>query len=403
MKRVAVTGIGWVTSIGDSRESVWSAMLDGRSGIAPVTQFDASGYRSPLVAEIPEATASAGFSALERRRLSRCDRLAIRAASEALDDAGIDVAVAPHRIGVAFGAGTGDLRRNERYLADARARGIARARPSQIFNHFVSTPVDVVADRFGLRGWRSCIVAACSSSTIAIGEAAEAIRRGEIDAAVAGGSDALCRLTFSGFNALRLVDTAPCRPFARDRAGMTIGEAAAMLVLEDEASARRRGARIYAELASSAATCEAFHATAPQPDGRLLGAAIRRALDRARIDPGDVDHINAHGTGTPQNDRAESQAFRSVFGERASRIPVTSIKSMIGHCLGAAGAVEAAAAALTISRGAIPPTINHTETDPDCALDVVANTTREAPVRCAISTSLAFGGIDSVLVLRSVH
>ena len=228
----------------------------------------------------------------------------------------------------------------------------------------------------------------------------EAIRRGSADAVLAGGTDALSRLTYSGFNLLRLMDAAPCRPFDRSRAGMNIGEGAGILVLEDFDRARRRGAAIYAELAGHSLACEAFHPTAPEPEGKPVAAVVSLALQDAGIDASDVEHINAHGTATPQNDAAESRGFRRVFGDRVDRIPVTSIKSMIGHCLGAAGAVEAAALALTVARGAIPPTIHHA--DGDCAVDVVANEAREQRVRCAVSTSLGFGGNDSALVLRAV-
>jgi 3-oxoacyl-[acyl-carrier-protein] synthase II len=223
-----------------------------------------------------------------------------------------------------------------------------------VWNHFPSTPVDVIAGEFGLEGPRACVAAACSSSTIAIGRGVEAIRSGRADAMLAGGTDALARLTFSGFNLLRLMDASPCRPFDRSRAGMNIGEGAGMLVLEDLDRARRRGAKIYAELAGHSLGCEAFHPTAPEPEGKPVAAVVTLALDDAGINVDEVEHINAHGTATPQNDAAESRGFRRVFGERVSRIPVTSIKSMIGHCLGAAGAVEAAALALTIAYGANP-------------------------------------------------
>ena len=400
MRRVVITGVGCLASIGPDRESVWSALVGGSCGIGPVTLFDSEGYRSRIAAEIPETTLDRTFTPIERRRLSRCDRAAVLAADEALSDAGLPGTVEPERVGVMLGSGTADLYRNEDYLRDLRALGIHGVKPSEIFNHYPSTPVDVVGERFGLYGRRACVVAACSSSTIAIGYAAEAIRHGELDAAVAGGADVLCRLTFSGFNALRLVDLEPCRPFAAGRAGMSIGEASAMLVLEDADRARRRGATIYAEVAGFSATCEAYHATAPEPEGRAVAAAIDAALASARIDPSDVDHVNAHGTGTLHNDRAEARAFARVFGDRRRQVPVTSIKSMVGHCLGAAGAIEAAALALTIARGVIPPTIHHPATDPECDLDVVANDARQRPVRCGISTSLAFGGNDSALVMR---
>jgi 3-oxoacyl-[acyl-carrier-protein] synthase II len=401
-RRVAITGIGCLSALGADRESVWRGLIEGRSGIDTLRLFDPTGYRSQLAAQVADYQPDQHFTPLERRRLSRCDQIAVLAATEALADAGLDRGGAePDRVGVMFGAGTSDLFRNETYLADLRARGVTRARPSSVVNFFSNTSVDVVGERFGVEGPRQCVVAACSSSTIAIGHAADAILDGTVDVAIAGGADVLCRLTFSGFNALRLVDVNPCRPFDAGRAGMTIGEAAAVLILEDLGRARRRGAGVYAEVLGHGVRCEAYHATSPEPEGGALAATIQAALTSARVAAEDVDHINAHGTGTPQNDRAEARAFVRVFGERARSIPVNSIKAMVGHCLGAAGAIEAAVLALTLSRGIIPPTANHRETDAECGLDVVPNEAREQTVRCGISTSLAFGGNDSALVMRA--
>jgi 3-oxoacyl-[acyl-carrier-protein] synthase II len=400
--RVAITGVGLVTALGTTREESWQRMLDGECGIRAATVFDTDGYRSRIAAEVDMASIDAGSTALDRRRHSRSDRIGIRAATEALDDARLlDAAIDRSRVGVFLGAGTADLLRNEEFYRTWITSGLARTRPSDVWNHFPSTPVDVIAGRFGFEGPRACVVAACSSSTIAIGRAVEAIRAGRADAALAGGTDALSRLTFSGFNLLRLMDVAPCRPFDRSRAGMNIGEGAGILVLENLDAARRRGARIYAELAGHGLACEAFHPTAPEPEGRPVAAVVTLALRDAAIHPDEVDHINAHGTATPQNDAAEARGFRRVFGDRIRDIPVTSLKSMIGHCLGAAGAVEAAALVLTVARGAIPPTIHHAETDADCAIDVVANQPRERRVRCAVSTSLGFGGNDSAIVVRA--
>jgi 3-oxoacyl-[acyl-carrier-protein] synthase II len=340
---------------------------------------------------------------LERRRRSRGDRLAVHAASEAVRDAGfLETTADRARVGVFLGAGTGDLLRNEEYYRTWITAGLDRARPSDAWNHFLSTPVDAIAAAFGFEGPRSCIVAACSSSTIAIGRAVEAIRAGRADVALAGGADALSRLTFTGFNQLRLMDPEPCRPFDRSRAGMNIGEGAGILVLEDFDRARRRGAPIYAELAGHGVACEAFHPTAPEPNGRPVAAVVSLALHDAGLNADAVDHINAHGTATPQNDAAEARGFARIFGERMAHLPVTSVKSMVGHCLGAAGGVEAAVLALTIARGIIPPTIHHSETDADCRIDIVANEARELRMRCAVSTSLGFGGNDSAIVLRAV-
>ena len=400
-KRIAVTGIGLVTALGATREESWRRMLAGECGIRAATVFDTEGYRSHVAGEVDMTAVDADATPLKRRRRSRSDRLGVRAAAEALADAGLlDNGIDRSRVGVSLGAGTADLLRNEDFYRTWITAGLPRTRRSDVWNHFPSTPVDVIAGEFGLEGPRACVAAACSSSTIAIGRGVEAIRSGRADAMLAGGTDALARLTFSGFNLLRLMDAAPCRPFDRSRAGMNIGEGAGMLVLEDLDRARRRGAKIYAELAGHSLGCEAFHPTAPEPEGKPVAAVVTLALDDAGINVDEVEHINAHGTATPQNDAAESRGFRRVFGERVNRIPVTSIKSMIGHCLGAAGAVEAAALALTIAYDAIPPTIHHEETGGDCEVEVVANQARAQKVRCAVSTSLGFGGNDSAIVMR---
>jgi 3-oxoacyl-[acyl-carrier-protein] synthase II len=402
-RRVAITGIGLITGLGITREETWSGLIEGRCAVRPITVLDTTGYRSRVAAEVLSHAIDAHLTPLEQRRWSRNDRLAVIAAQEAVDDAGLwESGIDRSRVGVLLGGGTADLLRNERYQETVHFRGIRYARPSHAWNHFSSTSVDIVANRFNLTGLRSCLVAACSSSTIAIAQAADAIRLGRLDAALAGGSDALARLTFSGFNALRLMDPDPCRPFDRSRAGMNIGEGAAILVLEDIDRARSRGASIYAELAGSSFACEAFHPTAPEPEGRPVAAVVRAALADARIDTSSIEHLNAHGTATTQNDRAETHGYQSLFRERVWQVPVTSVKSMIGHCLGAAGGIEAAILALTIARGVIPPTIHHCEPDPECPGDVVANTARESRIQCAVTVSLGFGGNDSALVMTRV-
>lgn len=400
-RRVAVTGIGLMTALGSTRESVWSALLEGRCGIRDLTLFDGAGCRSRQVAEVEAIPHDPGFSDKAWRRLSRSDQMAVTGSREALEDSGVmESGVEPHRIGVVFGSGTADLLRNEGWFEDAERLSIHRAAPGDIFFHFPCVPGDVVASHFGLDGAKASVLSACSSSTVAIGYAGEMIATGQADAMLAGASDALCRLTLTGFNALRLVDTEPCRPFCRTRKGMNIGEAAAVLVLEELSRATRRGARIYAELAGYGVSCEAYHATAPEPEGRAVAALIEDALRASRTDAADVDHVNAHGTATPQNDQAEARGITRVFGDRARRLPTTSIKSMVGHCLAAAGAVEAAALAMSIASGVVPPTINYRERDPECDLDIVASGARELPIACGISTSLAFGGNDAAIVMK---
>jgi 3-oxoacyl-[acyl-carrier-protein] synthase II len=400
---IAVTGIGLVTALGATREASWDAMVNGQCGVRPVTVFDTDGFRSRVAAEVDLSELDRAMTPLERRRHARGDRIALHAAAEAMDDAGFtDGPWDPSRVGVFLGAGTGDLLRNEDYYRTWITRGLDRARPSDAWNHFLSTPVDAIAARFGFEGPRGCIVAACSSSTIAIGRGVEAIRCGRADIALAGGADALARLTFSGFNQLRLMDPQPCRPFDRGRAGMNIGEGAGVLVLEDLERARRRGAHVYAVLAGHGVACEAFHPTAPEPNGVPVATVVSLALADARLSADAVDHINAHGTATPQNDAAEARGFARVLGSRVAEVPVTSVKSMVGHCLGAAGGVEAAVLALSIDRGVIPPTIHHSDSDEDVQIDVVANQAREQRLRCAVSTSLGFGGNDSAIVMTAV-
>lgn len=400
-RRVAVTGIGLVCALGLDRESSWRGLCEGRCGIDDLSLFDGTGCRSRKVAEVPRYDEAALFSPRERRRYSRSDQLAVMAASEALADARLlESGIEPPSVGITMGVGGNDLLRSEDYYAEVLARGYRRAHPFKIANYLSNAPVDTLGERFNLTGLRACTNSACSSSTMAVGYAADLISRGRLTAALCGGADSLCRTALAGFNALRVVDTEPCRPFDVSRNGMNLGEAGVVLVLEDMARARARGAHVYVEIAGYAASCEAYHATAPEPEGVAVAALLEAALAASGVNAAEIDHVNAHGTGTPQNDRTEARGIRRVFGNRADDIPVTSIKSMVGHCLGAAGAIEAAALALTIERGVIPPTIHHRETDPECQVDVVANTARTRLVRCGISTSLAFGGNDAAIVMR---
>jgi 3-oxoacyl-[acyl-carrier-protein] synthase II len=401
---VAITGIGLITALGATRDASWDSLIEGRCGIGPLTLFESDGYRSQVAAQVDDRALAARLTPLQRRRWSRSDQFAVLAAREAVEDSGLADAWhdQPHRVAVVVGSSTGDLLRNERYVRASVLPESGPRRLSDAWNHFYSTGVDIIAGEFGFEGLRSCIVAACASSTMAVGAALDAIRQGRADAALAGGTDSLARLTFSGFNALRVMDPEACRPFDRGRAGMNIGEGAAVLALEDMTAARRRGARIYAEVVGHSLTCEAFHPTSPEPDGRAIAATMSRALADAGVPADAVGHVNTHGTATPHNDRAESRGIRLVFGSDGARLPVTSVKSMIGHTLGAAGGIEAAISALTLYHGVIPPTIHHQETDPECQVDVVANEAREARLACVLSTSLAFGGNDAAVVLRSV-
>ena len=406
--RVAITGIGLVTALGATREdSVGGADRRARAASRPVTVFDTEGYRSRVAAEVPMAPIDARLTPLERRRWSRGDQhRRRRGAPKRSRMPGCSTArVDRSRVGVFLGAGTARSAAQRAVLPHtAISRGIEHARPSDAWNHFSSTPVDVIAARFGFEGPRCCVVAACSSSTIAIGQAADAIRTGRLDAALAGGTDALARLTFSGFNALRLMDPEPCRPFDRSRAGMNIGEGAGILVLEEMERARRaRRARSTRELAGYELR-RARRFIRPRRSRRagrsraVVAQALRDAGARRRRGR---SHQRARHRDAAERSRRSARAPRGV--RRAQRADAGDlVKSMIGHCLGAAGAIEAAVLALTVARGVIPPTIHHGETDPECPVDVVANDAREQRIRCGVSTSLGFGGNDSAVVIRAV-
>jgi 3-oxoacyl-[acyl-carrier-protein] synthase II len=397
---VVVTGLGAVTAIGRRVDEFWANLTEGVCGIRPLSLFDASAYRTQTaaeVSEIPDDFLSAG----QRRRMSRADRMGIAAAAEALAASGLDLSREdPTRVGVILGGGTSGLLDSE----DFYARHLAgrKARPSRVLNHLPDAITDRIAQHWSLEGIKSTITTACSSSANAMGYAFDAISSGLADVVITGGSDVLARLTYGGFNSLRSVDPEPCRPFDRDRRGLSIGEAAGILVFEEAERARRRGAPVQAEFLGYGVTSDAFHMTAPDPSGAAGGRTIRAALASAGLDPERVDYVNAHGTATPQNDSAETAALKDALGERARRIPVSSIKSMIGHCLCASGAIEAVATVLTVREGTVPPTIHYENPDPACDLDYVPNAAREADVRVAISNSFAFGGNSTVVVFGRV-
>ncbi len=396
-RRVVITGLGAVTAIGGTLSETWQSLLEGVCGIRPFSLFDSASYRTQTAAQV-EVIPDAMLSAVERRRMSRADRMGVAAAHEAIAASGLDLSREdPSRAGVILGGGTSGLIDSEAFF-ELYLRG-KKARPSKVLNHLPDSITDRVAQRFGLEGIKSTITTACSSSANAMGYAFDAIAAGLADIVVTGGSDVLARLTYGGFNSLRSVDPQPCRPFDRERRGLSIGEAAGMLVFEEESRARRRGAPVVAEFRGYGVTSDAYHMTAPDPTGVAGGRTIRAALENAGVDPGDVDYVNAHGTATTQNDSAETAAIKAALGDRARAIPVSSIKSMIGHCLCASGAIEAVATALTVRDGKVPPTIHYTHPDPACDLDYVPNAARDVDVEIALSNSFAFGGNSSVVVL----
>jgi 3-oxoacyl-[acyl-carrier-protein] synthase II len=395
-RRVAVTGIGAVTSIGSNVEDFWRNLLAGECGIRELTLFDPASYRTQTAAQVTEIPD--GFlSPQQKRRMSRADRMGLAAAREAIAQSGIDLSREdPTRVGVILGGGTSGLIDSEAFY-ELHLNG-KKGRPSRVLNHLPDAITDRIAQYFGAEGLKSTITTACSSSANAMGYAHDAIAAGYADVMLTGGSDVLARLTYAGFNSLRSVDPDPCRPFDRERKGLSIGEAAGILVFEERDRAMRRGASILAEFLGYGVTSDAHHMTAPDPSGTAGGRTIRAALESAGVNRDEVDYINAHGTATPQNDSAETAAIKAALGDRSRQIPISSIKSMIGHCLCASGAIEGVATVLTIRDNKVPPTIHYASPDPTCDLDYVPNEARDADVAVALSNSFAFGGNSSVVV-----
>jgi 3-oxoacyl-[acyl-carrier-protein] synthase II len=403
MSEVWITGIGLVTALGPDRETTWRRLAAGESGIGPVTLFDTAGFRTRIAAQVDDTRlVLPAVAEVALRHASRASRFALAATAEALADAGLASGPgAPHPWALALGGGTAGLFEAEAFVARRLARG-ARVRG---LTEFVDVPQDAPPDRlglaFGLTGPRITVTTACSSSTIAVGLAAEMVGDGETPVALAGGADALCRLTYAGFNSLHAVDREPAKPYDARRRGLSLGEGAAVLVLEDAVHARGRGARPYAQVLGYGATNDAFHMTQPEPSGAAWERTLRAALADAGVAVADVDYVNGHGTATEQNDAAECAAYLRVFGERLAGVPVSSVKGALGHCLCAAGGIEAAVTALAIARAVLPPTAGFAEADPACPIDPVAGAGRPGRVRVAVSSSFAFGGNSAALVLGS--
>jgi len=385
--RVVVTGLGIVSSLALDREGTWSAMLAGKDGLGPLTRL-----HLPL-----EPAQIAGQVALDpARHQTLCERMALRALEEALD--GLQLEGDPERIGVFQGAGTSGLPVAEAYLeerlAGRRGQAVEPAYQSP------STVTDALARRLGATGPRGTIMNACSSSLLAIGQAWERLAAGELNLAVAGGAESLCRTTYAGFSCLKAVDPQKCRPFSRDRAGLNLGEGAVQLVLEPLDRARARGAVIYAEVLGYGASMDAHHPTAPHPEGEGAARALVMALRVGHCDATEVDLVSAHGTATPANDGAECLAIRRALGSAADAVSVTSTKSQFGHTLGAAGAFGAAAAILALRDQVVSPTLRLEEADPLCDLDCTPREAKARHLRAALVNAFAFGGNNTSLLLR---
>ncbi|MBI2882696.1 MAG: beta-ketoacyl-ACP synthase II [Candidatus Methylomirabilis oxyfera] len=408
MRRVVVTGLGVVAPNGIGVDTFWKSLMNGVSGIDRIARFDASRHDTKIAAEVK------GFDPLlymEKKEVKKMDRFihyAMAGAIMAVDDAQLVVKdIERSRIGVLIGTGMGGIPCLEETHKVLLEKGPGRISPFFIPSIITNLASGHIAIRFGLRGPNSCVSTACATGNHAIGDSFELIRRGLADAMFAGGTEAVISpLTIGGFGAMKALSTrndAPqraSRPFDKGRDGFVMGEGAGVLILEELEHALRRGARIYAELNGYGMSADAYHMTAPEPEGAGAIASMGLALEDAGLQPEEVDYINAHGTSTPAGDAAETKAIKKVFGDHAYRLAVSSIKSMTGHLLGAAGGVEAVATALTLHHGVIPPTINYDEPDPQCDLDYVPNNARRAEVRVAFSNSFGFGGTNATLVFK---
>jgi len=408
LQRVVVTGLGAVSPLGCGTEANWTALLAGRSGIGPITAFDSTSFPVRIAGEVRDFDPSAYIEKKELKRVDRFAQLAIAAAQMAVDDAGLQVAPdeAP-RVGVVVGVGMGGIATIEETVQTYLKEGLRRVSPFFIPRLIANMAPGHIAIRFGCLGVNYTPTSACASGGQAVGEAFRLIRYGEQDAVITGGAEAaVTPLGIGGFAVMRAMSTQndtperASRPFDRDRDGFVLSEGAGILIVESLSRAQARGARIYCELVGYGANGDAFHITTPAPEGRGAAECMRLALASGDIDPLAVDYINAHGTSTPYNDVNETQAIKSVFGEHAARIAVSSTKSMTGHLLGGAGGVEAIYTALTLHHGWIPPTINYDHPDPECDLDYVPNTARRAQVRVALSNSFGFGGANACVAFR---
>lgn len=407
-RRVVVTGLGALTPVGNTAEEFWSALTQGRSGIGPITKFDASGYPTRIAGEVRNFDPLKYIDKKEARRLDPYLQYAIACATMAVEDAGLDVSrVDSERFGVLIGSGIGGI---STLLEGERTRiekGFDRVSPFVIPMLIINMAAGLVSMRFNAKGPNSAVVTACATGNHALGDAFRILQRGEADMMIAGGAEAIIvPLTIAGFCAMKAMSTRnedparASRPFDAARDGFVCSEGGGILILESLDHARQRDARIYAEMVGYGMSGDAHHMTAPDPHGDGAVRAMQAALRDARLAPGDIGYINAHGTSTPYNDKFETIAIKRVFGQHAARLAVSSTKSMTGHLLGAAGGIEAIATVLALHHGVLPPTINYETPDPDCDLDYVPNQRRKQDVEVALSNAFGFGGTNATLAFR---
>ncbi len=408
-RRVVVTGLGTVNPIGHSIAETWESVKNSRSGIGKITHFDTTDYPSKVAGEVKDFSPDKYIDKREARRMDSFTLYGLHATMEAMEDAGLKIGdYDPERIGVILGNGIGGIESLSEAFERLHARGPKAIHPLTVPKMIINIAPAQIAIKLQAFGPAYAVVSACSSGTDAIGQAFRWIRSGEADIMVTGGTEAsITPIGVAGFCVLQALSTKyndtpekASRPFDRDRDGFVIAEGSGILIIEELEHAKKRGAKIYAELGGEGITCDAYHLTAPHPDGRGAVAAMEMALRKSGLKPEDIDYINAHGTSTPINDPTETKAIKKVFGEHAKKLKISSTKSMTGHLLGAAGGLEAIMTILAIKNQYIPPTINLENPDPECDLDYVPNKGIEAPVRAAISNSFGFGGHNAVMLFK---
>ena len=408
-RRVVVTGLGAVTPLGNDIPTFWEGLVRGRSGIARISRFDPTGYESQIAGEVKGFDPRQHMDHKDVRRTDRFTQLAIAAAREAVTDSKLDLAKDRDRIGASIATGVGGLETLVDQVVVMRTKGPNRLSPFLVPMLMANAGSAQIGMQLGVRGPNVTHVSACASSAHAIGECGAIIERGQADAMIVGGAEAavlpLAIGAFCTMHAMSRRNDEPeraSRPFDKDRDGFVLSEGAGVVILEELEHARSRAAKIYGELIGYGATSDAYHITSPSPEGEGNARAMRMAIERAGITPADVQYINAHGTSTPYNDREETRAIKHVFGDHASKLLVSSTKSMTGHLLGAAGAIEAIACLKAMERGCVPPTINYETPDPDCDLDYVPNHSRPLDLKVALSNSMGFGGHNASIIFRSL-
>ncbi len=400
-KRIVITGLGTLNAIANNAADFAAALQAGACGIKPLELFDTTEFRTQTGGQIknfvPHDYIPQDFSL---KRMSRADQLSFAATLEALRDAGLYPLpdMLKDEMGVAIGGGSGGLLEAESFYMELLKKGAARARFSKLSTIYCASSADRIASNLGLSGPKTTFMTACSAGATALGYARDLITSGQASLMLAGGVEPMCRITYAAFNALKSVDPDVCRPFDKNRAGLSLGEAAAIMVLEPLEAALERGAKIYGEILGYGVTCDSFHMTSPDEKASGAVRSMQAALHDSGLTIEDIDYINAHGTATPVNDVTEVKAIKEVFGKRAYKIPVSSTKSMHAHTLGAAGALEGIVSMLALLHGFIPPTINHQESDPECDLDFVTAGARNANLRTVLSNSFAFGGNNTTVI-----